>query len=435
MLRTSLLAALVFVGSVSACRRSEDAAAAGDRPDRESATGQALAESEIDRLRALPYAGYAEVPKGQEADRVVIYDPRRSYPGYNLCIIADHSKAELFDAHGRVLRTWEHRPSKFWQKGELLPNGDFVVVGEKEWKRSKQGRPEDDDAAARYALCLSWNGEVLWQRQLASHHDLAPAPGGQLVALTFQLRQIPEVHPEIQARDDELTLLSQEGEVLDSLALYDVVRARPDVFPFLSVRPIHLKLKGFWWVDLFHANSVEWMHHKHLVGRHPIYELGNVLICSRNQNRVAVLNWDRRELVWAWGERELSGPHDAHVLANGNILVFDNGLGRMRSRVVEMDPLSGEIVWQYAAPSPTDFYTVTRGANQRLANGNTLITNSEGGQAFEVTPEGEVVWEFRCPYRNEKGQRATIVETKRYEPAYVERIQALFEPAAEQAAP
>jgi hypothetical protein len=29
-----------------------------------------------------------------------------------------------------------------------------------------------------------------------------------------------------------------------------------------------------------------------------------------------------------------------------------------------------------------------------LANGNTLITESTRGRAFEITPEGEMVWEY-----------------------------------------
>jgi len=34
-----------------------------------------------------------------------------------------------------------------------------------------------------------------------------------------------------------------------------------------------------------------------------------------------------------------------------------------------------------------------------LPNGNTLITESENGKAFEVTPEGKIVWEFFNPHR------------------------------------
>ena len=69
-------------------------------------------------------------------------------------------------------------------------------------------------------------------------------------------------------------------------------------------------------------------------------------------------------------------------------------MNRKYSRVVEVDPATGQIVWQYHAPIKSEFFSPTKGSAQRLANGNTLICNADHGQAFEVTREGEVVWEW-----------------------------------------
>jgi hypothetical protein len=38
------------------------------------------------------------------------------------------------------------------------------------------------------------------------------------------------------------------------------------------------------------------------------------------------------------------------------------------------------------------------GNAQRLPNGNTLITESAFGRFFEVTREGEIVWEYVNPF-------------------------------------
>ncbi len=35
-----------------------------------------------------------------------------------------------------------------------------------------------------------------------------------------------------------------------------------------------------------------------------------------------VFNWDEGEVVWAWGQGTLSGPHDATLLEDGHILVY-----------------------------------------------------------------------------------------------------------------
>ena len=50
---------------------------------------------------------------------------------------------------------------------------------------------------------------------------------------------------------------------------------------------------------------------------------------------------------------------------------------------------------------------------QRLPNGNTLIAESDRGRAFEVTAEGEIVWQWLNPARDEEGRLATLVRMKR----------------------
>jgi hypothetical protein len=110
----------------------------------------------------------------------------------------------------------------------------------------------------------------------------------------------------------------------------------------------------------------------------------------------------------------------------GNILLFDNGgfagFGALRddclgtfpnamsdfSRVLEFDPTTYEIVWEYTQPNPTAdlngdgvikgnerrFLSSFMSGAQRLVNGNTLIAEANTGRVFEVTKEGEVVFEY-----------------------------------------
>jgi len=65
--------------------------------------------------------------------------------------------------------------------------------------------------------------------------------------------------------------------------------------------------------------------------------------------------------------------------------------------VVEFDPATLAVAWEYHAPNARDFYSKECGSSERLPNGNTLITESDGGRAFEVTPRREIVWEFVNP--------------------------------------
>jgi len=97
----------------------------------------------------------------------------------------------------------------------------------------------------------------------------------------------------------------------------------------------------------------------------------------------------------------------------GNILVFDNGgfsvwgagtgrfnkYLRMFSRVLEFDPTTFQVVWEYS-PSAGDLLAFSHivSSAQRLPNGNTLIASGLGGQFLEVTPAKEIVWEYQNEY-------------------------------------
>ena len=108
----------------------------------------------------------------------------------------------------------------------------------------------------------------------------------------------------------------------------------------------------------------------------------------------------------------------------GNIMIFDNGgtagyglpnpmaphgfenCKRDYSRVIEFDPITFEMKWQYTPKeagfiiplNSSRFYSPFISSAQRLPNGNTLITEGGGGRLFEVTRDYEIVWEYISPY-------------------------------------
>jgi outer membrane protein assembly factor BamB len=91
--------------------------------------------------------------------------------------------------------------------------------------------------------------------------------------------------------------------------------------------------------------------------------------------------------------------HDARPLSGGRVLFFDNLGQRDHSRVLEVDARDGAVLWRYQASEPGAFLSLCCGASQRLANGNTLITETARGHAFEVDPAGDTVWEYWSPHR------------------------------------
>jgi hypothetical protein len=127
---------------------------------------------------------------------------------------------------------------------------------------------------------------------------------------------------------------------------------------------------------------------------------GKLLMSFREISRVAIVDWETGQLEWKWGHIHLSHQHDASFTPEGNVLIFDNGTHHPvvpHSRVVEVDPKTNKIVWQYQPKIVFSFFSGHIGGTERLWNGNTLICEGQSGRAFEVTPEGDVCWEWINP--------------------------------------
>jgi hypothetical protein len=259
-------------------------------------------------------------------------------------------------------------------------------------------------------LKFDWDGRLLWEKKLPIHHDVGPTPDGKIAVLTKRLKLYPEVHPTFPVRDHGIAILSPEGELLEQEWLMEIMARSTDYEP-IPVGVIGGKAKRS--VNAVHANSIDWMDSDALAARKGFYSKDNVLVTMRAQNAVVLIHWPTRKIVWSWGHGELVGPHDGNVLPNGNILIFDNGNEKRRSRVVELDPLAKEIVWEYKGH---DFFSKNRSSAQRLPSGNTLVAVSDSAEAFEVTPQGEIVWEFRNPEKGPKGKPGVIVRIRNYEP-------------------
>lgn len=150
-----------------------------------------------------------------------------------------------------------------------------------------------------------------------------------------------------------------------------------------------------------HPNANRWSA-GHLNTLQPLDD-NTVLVCSKSLNMTFLLRRGTGELLWHFKDDALGGPHDAQMLESGNILIFANGVYASdlhHSQVWEINPAKNEIVWRYVEQNnPMQFYSPHIGGVQRLAGGNTLICEGAHGCVFEVTPDGEIVWEYVNPVK------------------------------------
>jgi hypothetical protein len=145
------------------------------------------------------------------------------------------------------------------------------------------------------------------------------------------------------------------------------------------------------------------------------------------------IQWIRR---YAWGDNGWPNVSQGPMLpGGGNFLIFDNDTWNpyaSASSVIEINPYimdadgntsatyvnppeagyftaqvatraiprwntSNQVVWRYWAPYGQSFYSRYISGQTRLPNGNTHIDAGSTGHFFQVTPDGEVVWEYQNP--------------------------------------
>ncbi len=385
----------------------------GGRPPRRELPPQKSAvpaAPDLEQLGALGYIGFSPTPADTEKRGVVLDLPGRVAPGYNLTSHTKLCKAELFDHTGAVVRTW-HRAEGcgHWANVKLLPGGHLLAVTAAPPKKAGY------DDGERSLLRFAFDGTLVWERRLPVHHDVEALPDGRLLVLTRSRRQTA-AHGEIE--DNQIVVLDADGAKQEMVSLYDILsRQLPKE---LEVPPPRARaLRAF---DLLHANTVSYVTTYGM--SEPPMGLGksNVLVTLRHRDLVLALDWKDKRVTFSIGPGYLDGPHDAQLTARGTLLVFDNGWKRGYSRLVELDPKLRGIVWEYKAPQPKEFYTASRGSVQELENGNYLVTVSDDGFAFEVTRQGERVWEYWSPYFNDDKRRSTLEQVKRYPQAMVDKL-------------
>lgn len=247
-------------------------------------------------------------------------------------------------------------------------------------------------------------GQPRWSQIGPYHHDVGVDPGGLLYALRKQEAGLGRGERVLPITGQAVDVLDAKGRRTRTVDLTPILAPLiPDerlerIAAVLARRGAITKEEQARALDVFHPNTIE-------VVDWPLVPGGGrrVLIALRQLDRVAVVDLDERRLLWDWGAGEIVGPHDPWLLPGGNVLLFDNGARptedgtppkRLWSRVVEVDPRTGTIVWQYRGDPPTSFFSATRGGSQPLANGNVLVTETTKGHVFEITRAGKIVWEY-----------------------------------------
>ncbi len=318
-----------------------------------------------DRRSARPDDLLAELEDLDPTTWVRLHLPEGTEPGYNLALYRRRVPL-ILDMNGRVVHHWPE--VRAVGRVRLTRDGRLVAIG-------------TDNLVKEY----DWEGRLTWQHQLPGsgdfpHHDLIQLANGNYL---------------IVARDGEtyadyLQEVGPDSGVVWEWRSSEHSQVFPDWNPD-SKDPTHFnsvyELPANRWYDAGDER----------------FRPGNVLVSARTLDTIFIVDRAAGEVVWQY-TGELDYQHEASMIAEGLpdeglILVFDNGFhsrDRYRRSIIRaIDPTTKRVVWENGSQY---LFSSVGGTVHMLPGGNRLICSSQGGRAFELNRDGDIVWEWTPPF-------------------------------------
>ncbi len=369
--------------------------------------------SNLKTLTTLPYLSWAPLDDNEDKLSVTIYDPAASCKGINKYTSLPTSEVLLFDMEGNILHKWflGSENEYPWHYTKMLKNGDLIGLHESRHLLKK----------------MDWDSNTIWELNLQCHHEITVTDEGTIYTLANRNQIIFIKGFPILIIDDYIAFVSADGKLLKEIPIFNSIKSmvslkyvtkiykylvKPANMSYLIKRKIENKdmCERMSIFDIFHNNTIT-IAEKDIEG---VCKKSDLLLSIRNFDIIAVLDTNSEEFVWTWGPGELDRQHHPTFLENGNILIFDNGPSRNYSRIIELDPITKQIVWEYVADPPENFFSPSMGSCQKLPNGNILIAEANKGRLFEITRQGKIAWEYYNPHIDMKQEkRASFYRAER----------------------
>lgn len=350
------------------------------------------------RKEGLAMLGVRPVQHMAEKTFPSAYEPRINPAGmqpgvtFLVSVFDNRLTARLYGMDGSILHEWPvdffelaqenaaHRFHALIHGAVLLPNGDMLA--------NLDGR-----GTYRISAC----GEIVWKNDNRSHHALTLDGRGGFWTPVYVDRYPANSLVPVEGGFNFDAIARFDLETGQQTDLVDLVKILTDekLEGIMAIRPMP--------DDVAHLNDVDVLSAE-FADAFPDFDAGDLLLSFRHFNQLWVLDGKSHELKW-YITGPMKGQHDPDFQADGAITVFDNRSGGNAnalngfrgklggSRVLKIDPTSRTVTTVFDGAGEEAFYSQYRGKHQVLDNGNILLAETDRGRAFEITPEGEVVWE------------------------------------------
>ena len=390
---------------------------------------------------------------------LLTYDAERTGEGYNLFYPNNQNKLFLIDNCGRLVHSWTdtNETSFPGTVASLLPDGNLLRS-----KTSSEiaGSTFGAGGAGGIIEILDWDSNVVWKRIIADtfqrqHHEVYPMPNGNVLCIVWERHGWEEIvengFDTISNQMDELwsDAIFEINPELDSIVWewhawdhliqdFDSTKLNYGVVAEHTERiDINYQEHTFGRRDWLHSNALDYNPHLDQImltvrNFHEIWIIDHSTNINEAASSAGGLSKKGGDLLFRWGnpnsyasgtseDHKLFFMHDGQWIDNpdsefdGDVMVYNN--------MIELDLSLGEIfepIW-----NPTEFkyeldegiylpknftrdishpdtlknYSTSASNIQFLPNGNFLMCAARQGFAFELTPDEEVVWEYKVPFK------------------------------------
>jgi len=334
-----------------------------------------------------------------------IHNPDKVMPGVTL-LTSYWSETEwtagirLIDLEGKILHHWEVKANDIWPESPhddlaknlknknnnyvhgtyLYPNGDIIL-----------------SISFLGLVRMNSSGDIIWKLPYRTHHSVFQDEDGNfwvsgakwIESGNDREKLFPGLNPPYV--EETIIKVSPEGIILKEISLLESLYNGN----YQHLLHNYFLLHG----DLLHLNDVEVLSSE-LAKEFPTLDSGDIVMSSRHLNSITIL--DQNGIIKWMCTGVFTKQHDPDFEQNGWITVFDNRSNIDRTMIRSINPATNKVKTLYPTNPDQAFYTEAGGKHQKLANGNRLITEARAGRIFEISPQGETVWEWiHQPYDNE----------------------------------
>ena len=339
----------------------------------------------------------------------------------------DTNELRLIRRDGSLVARWPVAFSRFFPDASHIK---FQAPPATDWNIDTHGALILPDGSVLFnfeyggLVKLDRCGKLLWSVAYTTHHSVEIAEEGGFWVPGMRFWPAGEISPfppfQTPFREDTLLRISDNGEILAQISV-------PQLF-FDNGLEALLTSTGYnftddlvWDEEIVHLNKIAELPHD-IADDFPLFDAGDLALSMKRLNLLMVLDPQTHKIKW-WHIGPWVRQHDPEFRAGGTIVVFNNNSynidydsNNKRSNITEINPVTNESRIIYGDNERQKFLSIIRGKIDLAKDGSLLITEFQGGRAFEIDASGTVIWEYINRY-NEK-RVAEITEARIYSPSY-----------------